>query len=434
MFLDIAKIKIQAGNGGDGAISFYRSKLTMNGGPDGGNGGRGGDIYFVAQNNLNTLYNFKFKTKFKANDGERGEKKMCSGGNGEDLYIEVPCGTIIKDSYTGKILADLTEENKPVKILRGGNGGRGNNFYATPTRQAPHFAQTGERTKMYEIILELKTIADVGLVGYPNVGKSTLLSVITNAKPKIANYHFTTLTPNLGVVDYYGNNFVIADIPGLIEGASEGVGLGHEFLKHVERVRLIVHMIDISGFEGREPFEDYLKINQELKNYSGVLAGLPQIIVLTKADLITDEELQEKVKDFENKLKKHKKDEKIVKNDEKIMIISSITRKGLDELNKEMWAMLEKIPKSKPVEVEPFIIDERDNSSIEIVKVDENVYHLSGGLIESITRGVILDDMESFAYFQRRLKQDGILDKLHQAGAVNGDTIRIKEIEFILTD
>lgn len=301
MFLDVAKIKIQAGNGGDGAVSFHRTKLTMNGGPDGGNGGKGGDVYFVAKSNLSTLYSFKFKTKFKAGDGERGGKQLCSGKDGQDIEIEVPCGTIIKDAQTGKILADLVEENKPVKILRGGGGGRGNNFYATPTRQAPHFAQTGEKTKMFEVVLELKTIADVGLVGYPNVGKSTLLSTITNARPKIANYHFTTLTPNLGVVDYYGNNFVIADIPGLIEGASEGVGLGHEFLKHIERVRLIVHMVDISGFEGRNPFDDFVKINKELENYSKILASLPQIIVLTKIDLLSEEELNEKIKEFEKK-------------------------------------------------------------------------------------------------------------------------------------
>ena len=302
MFLDVAKIKIQAGNGGDGAVSFHRTKLTMNGGPDGGNGGKGGDVYFVAKSNLSTLYSFKFKTKFKAGDGERGGKQLCSGKDGQDIEIEVPCGTIIKDAQTGKILADLVEENKPVKILRGGGGGRGNNFYATPTRQAPHFAQTGEKTKMFEVVLELKTIADVGLVGYPNVGKSTLLSTITNARPKIANYHFTTLTPNLGVVDYYGNNFVIADIPGLIEGASEGVGLGHEFLKHIERVRLIVHMVDISGFEGRNPFDDFVKINKELENYSKILVSLPQIIVLTKIDLLSEEELNEKIKEITDKM------------------------------------------------------------------------------------------------------------------------------------
>ena len=424
MFLDVAKIKIQAGNGGDGAVSFHRTKLTMTGGPDGGNGGRGGNVYFVAKNDLSTLYSFKFKTKFKAGDGERGGKQLCSGKDGEDLYIPVPCGTVIKDAKTGKVLADLMEENQPVRILRGGGGGRGNNFYATPTRQSPHFAQTGEKTKMFEVVLELKTIADVGLVGYPNVGKSTLLSTITNARPKIANYHFTTLTPNLGVVDYFGNNFVIADIPGLIEGASEGVGLGHEFLKHIERVRLIVHMIDISGFEGRDPKEDYEKINTELENYSKVLAKLPQIVVLTKTDLLPEEDLKEKIEEFS----------KILKKGTVVVPISSITRKGLDDLKKEIWKKLEKLPKSKPIEVEEFELDARDKTSLEITLEEDGGYRISGGLIDSLIRGVVLDDMESFAYFQRRLKQDGILDKLHEAGAVDGDTIRIKEVEFILTD
>lgn len=427
MFLDVAKIKIQAGNGGDGLASFHRTKLTMNGGPDGGNGGKGGDVYFVAKNDLSTLYSFKFKTKFKAGDGERGGKQLCAGKDGEDLYIAVPCGTVVKDAHTGKILADLTEENVPVKILRGGGGGRGNNFYATPTRQAPHFAQTGERTKMYEVILELKTIADVGLVGYPNVGKSTLLSTITNARPKIANYHFTTLTPNLGVVDYFGNNFVIADIPGLIEGASEGVGLGHEFLKHIERVRLIVHMIDISGFEGRDPYDDYVKINNELESYSKILSGLPQIVVLTKTDLLSQDVLSQKIEEFSNKVHVTNKDLKIVP-------ISAISNKGLDELKKEIWTKLEKLPKAKPMEVEQFELDARDKTSLEITVEDDGAFRISGGLIDNMIRGVVLDDMESFAYFQRRLKQDGILDKLHEAGAKDGDTVRIKEIEFILTD
>lgn len=427
MFLDVAKIKIQAGNGGDGAVSFHRTKLTMNGGPDGGNGGKGGDVYFVAKNDLSTLYSFKFKTKFKAGDGERGGKQLCSGKDGEDLYIQVPCGTVVKDLQTNKVLADLTEENVPVKILKGGGGGRGNNFYATPTRQAPHFAQTGERTKMFDVVLELKTIADVGLVGYPNVGKSTLLSTITNAKPKIANYHFTTLTPNLGVVDYFGNAFVIADIPGLIEGASQGIGLGHEFLKHIERVRLIVHMIDISGFEGREPFEDFLKINKELENYSSALSKLPQIVALTKIDLLSEEQLKEKIEQFKANLSKSNLNLKIVS-------ISSITKKGIDDLKREVWTSLEKLPKTKPVVVENYELDLRDKTSLEIVKEEEGVFRVFGGLIDNLVRGVVLEDMESFAYFQRRLKQDGILEKLKQFGAVDGDTIKIKEVEFVLTD
>jgi GTP-binding protein len=463
MFLDTAKIKIQAGNGGSGVISFIRNKLTMNGGPDGGNGGKGGDIYFVAKNNLNTLYSFKFKTKFEAEDGEDGGKQNSSGKEGKDLYIEVPCGTIIKDARTGKILADLIEENKPIKILRGGKGGRGNAFYATPTRQSPHFSQTGEKTKIYEVILELKTIADVGLVGYPNVGKSTLLSAITNARPKIANYHFTTLTPNLGVVSHHGNNFVIADIPGLIEGASEGVGLGYKFLKHIERVRLIVHMVDISEIEGRDAFDDYIKINRELKNYSEILAKLPQIIALTKIDLLTEEECRLKMEKFKKqlieyeKLKNESREEKESgengsnkskdaptqnkKTGKKelgskftVLEISSVTHKGLEELKNKIWEKLKDIPKPAPQDIEYFELDQRDNDSLEIIKEEEGIYRLAGGLIDSIVRGVILSDMASFAYFQRRLKQDGILDKLRAEGAVDGDTIRIKDVEFILTD
>lgn len=429
MFLDVAKIKIQAGNGGNGKVSFIRTKMTMNGGPDGGNGGKGGDVYFIAKNNLSTLYEFKFKTKFKADDGLNGESNNKTGKGGKDLYIAVPVGTVIKDANSGKILADLVEENKSIKILRGGKGGRGNTFYANATKQAPHFSQTGEKTQQFEIILELKTIADVGLVGYPNVGKSTLLSTITNARPKIANYHFTTLTPNLGVVDYYGNTFVLADIPGLIEGASEGAGLGHQFLKHIERVRLILHMVDISGIEGREPFEDYITINKELEKYSKILSKLPQIIVLTKTDLLDDESLNEKIKDFKEKLNK-----KLKGKAPKILSISSITNKGLEELKSEIWKLLEKTPRPEPAEIEPFVLDERDTRSILIEKEDEHIYRISGGLIEEISRSIVLSDMASLAYFQKRLKKDGILDKLHQAGAVDGDTIRIKDVEFILTD
>lgn len=430
MFLDIVKIKIQAGNGGSGAISFSRTKQTMYGGPDGGNGGKGGDVYFIAKNNINTLYEFKFKTKFNAGNGENGGKNFKNGKEGADLYIPVPCGTIIKDLKTGKILADLLEEGSTIKILSGGKGGRGNTFYASATRQAPKFSQTGELTNIYEIQLELKTIADVGLVGYPNVGKSTLLSVITNAKPKIANYHFTTLTPNLGVVSYYGNSFVIADIPGLIEGASEGIGLGYQFLKHIERVRLILHMVDISGIEGRKPFEDYLKINNELKKYSKILSKLPQIIILTKTDLISEDELKNRINVFKEKLENKSKGKKLPK----ILTISAITNKGLEELKNVAWNMLEKIPKPKPAEIEPFILDERDIKSVNIEQEGDHIFRISGGLINELARGIILSEMVSFSYFQKRLKQEKVFDKLRQAGAINGDTIRIKDAEFILQD
>ena len=424
MFLDKVKIKIQAGNGGDGAVSFYRSKLTMNGGPDGGNGGKGGDIFFVAKNNLNTLYSFAFKKKFKAGDGERGSKGLCQGKDGEDVIIEVPLGTIIKDAETDKVIADLTVENQKVKVLRGGNGGKGNNFYKSPTRQAPHFAQNGEKTKMFEVVLELKTIADVGLVGFPNVGKSTLLSVITNARPKIANYHFTTLTPNLGVVEYFGNTFVLADIPGLVEGASVGVGLGHEFLKHIERVRIIVHMIDISGIEGRDPFEDYTKIRTELEKYSKKLALLPEIIVFTKSDLLSKEELEEKIKEFNSHFKKSPKS----------IAISSITQTGLNELKKEIWESIKDIPRPAPIEAEIDELDKRDTTSLNVEIEEDGSFRVSGGLIDNLVRGIVLDDYESFSYFQKRLKDDGILDKLREAGAKDGDTVRVKEVEFTFVE
>lgn len=429
MYLDTAKIKIQAGNGGSGIVSFIRTKMRMNGGPDGGNGSKGGDVYFVAKKSLNTLYEFKFKTKFKAEDGADGDKNFRTGKQGKDLYISVPCGTIIRDARSNQVLCDLIEEDEPFKVLTGGKGGRGNAFYANATRQTPRFAQTGERTKQFDVILELKTIADVGLVGYPNVGKSTLLSTITNAKPKIANYHFTTLVPNLGVVVHYGHTYVMADIPGLIEGASQGVGLGFEFLKHIERVRLILHMVDISGFEGRDPYVDYLKINEELKNYSEVLSKLPQIVVLTKTDLLNKDELDLKIAEFKNKLKT-----KLKSKTPKIFAISSITNTGLEELKNTIWDMLEKIPRPEPAEIEPFILDVRDVTSVEIIKEEDNVYRVDGGFIDDLSRGVVLSNMESFAYFQKRLKQMGVFEKLRQAGAIRGDSIRIKDAEFIFED
>ena len=285
MFLDRVKITIKAGNGGRGAVSFYRSKLTMYGGPDGGDGGKGGDIVFVANEGINTLYGFSFKKKFVATDGLGGEKQHRKGADGKDVIIEVPCGTVILDAETEKVIADLTNNGDRFVALKGGLGGHGNEYFKTPTRQAPRFSQTGEEVKERQVILELKSIADVGLIGYPNVGKSTLLSVITNATPKIANYHFTTIYPNLGVCSYKGNSFVVADIPGLIDGASEGAGLGHYFLKHIERVRVLVHLVDISESEGRNAVEDYFHINSELKKYSEKLAKVPQIVALTKIDI-----------------------------------------------------------------------------------------------------------------------------------------------------
>ena len=428
MFLDKVKITIKAGNGGKGVVSFYRSKMTMNGGPDGGDGGSGGNIIFRASNNQNTLYGFKFNHRFVAENGHDGSGTNKTGANGKDVIIDVPCGTVISEAETGKVIADMREEGDMFTALKGGLGGRGNAFFANATRQAPRFSQTGEVVKEREVILELKTIADVGLVGYPNVGKSTLLSVISNARPKIANYQFTTLVPNLGVVQYYDNSFVVADIPGLIEGASDGVGLGHEFLKHIERVRLILHLVDIAETDGRNAVDDYNKINEELKKYSEKLSTLPQIVVLTKTDLLPEEELKEKTKLFEQSITKNSAKKPL------ILTISSITQKGLENLKNVVWNHLEKIPKSPPIEVEVTDFDKRDKTSINITRKDDASFEVTGGYVDNLIRGIVLSDFNSFSYFQMRLKRDGVIEKLKDMGMKDGDLVRIKDIEFVYED
>ena len=423
MFLDKVTITIKAGDGGKGAVSFYRSALTANGGPDGGDGGKGGNIIFKANSGMNTLYSFTFKKKFVAENGENGGKTNKTGKDGKDVVIDVPAGTVIYDAESNKVIADLRDNNQTFVALKGGKGGKGNAFYATPTRQAPHFSQDGEKCNFRKVVLELKTIADVGLIGYPNVGKSTLLSVISNAKPKIANYAFTTLSPNLGVVNYYDNTFVVADIPGLIEGASQGVGLGHEFLKHTERVRLILHIIDISESEGRNAFDDLMKINDELKKYSEKLYNLPQIIVLSKCDLLTKQELEKKYENFKKCC-----NEKGITSE--IITISSITNSGLNELKGAIWEKLKDIPNSDPIDIEEYEFDKRDKTSLVITRSDDGSFNVSGGLIENLIRGVVLSDELSFAYFQRRLKDDGIIDKLKERGLKEGDLVHIKDITF----
>lgn len=422
MFLDRVTITIKAGDGGNGCTSFFRSKLTMNGGPDGGDGGKGGNVVFVANEGINTLFGFTYKKKFTAENGGNGEKRLCHGKDGKDVIIEVPCGTVILDEESKLVIADLTENGQRFVALRGGNGGRGNDFFKTPTRQAPNFCQTGEKTQVKKVILELKTIADVGLVGFPNVGKSTLLSVISNANPKIANYPFTTIHPNLGMVSHLGTSFVVADIPGIIENASEGAGLGHYFLRHVERVRLIVHMVDISECEGRNAIEDYKVINSELKKYNNDMSKIPQIVVLTKTDMLTEEELSQKVEEFKKATKTNP------------ILMCSIINEGVNELLNKTVEMLSKIPKKAPMEVELTDFDTRDKTSLDVYKNEDGSFTVEGGFIDNLIRGIVLDDEASFAYFQNALKKFGIIDKLKEQGLKDGDTVHIKDIEFVYSE
>lgn len=415
MFIDRAKIVIKAGNGGDGCTSFYTEKYVPNGGPDGGDGGRGGDIIFKVDTRLTSLAEFKYMKKLKASSGENGSSKFCHGKNGADLIVKVPLGTIIKDFETGGIIADMFDENDSVTVLKGGFGGKGNARFKSSRRQAPRFSQCGQKSEEKTITLELKILADIGLVGYPNVGKSTLLSVISAARPKIANYHFTTIVPNLGVVNYYDNSFVVADIPGLIDGASEGVGLGIEFLRHIERTRLIVHMVDISGSEGRDPYEDYLKINAELKAYSKSLAKLPQIVVANKCDVLGDSSVAD---DFAKKIKKP------------VIKISAATRQNVDALIKKMYEKLSKLPPAVRTEFEPFEYAERDTKTFYVSRHDDGGFDVSGGLIDELARNVVLDSYDSFKYFQKKLKDEGIIKALKKAGATDGDTVRVLDIEF----
>ena len=417
MFLDRVKINIKAGNGGNGSTSFLRTKLVMNGGPDGGDGGKGGDIIFRATESMNTLYTFRFKKKFIAENGLDGSRQLKTGASGKDVIIDVPCGTVIIDAETNKVIADLSENGEKFIALRGGAGGHGNAYFKSSIKQAPAFSQTGVITKERQVILELKTIADVGLVGYPNVGKSTLLSVISNANPKIANYPFTTLYPNLGVTEVKGQTFVVADIPGLIEGASEGLGLGHYFLKHVERVRLIVHLIDASESEGRNIFDDYETINNELKKYSEALGKTSQIVVFSKIDELEEDEIKAKLDAFEKKYKVRP------------MTISSILHEGVDELKNAMLEKLSHIPKKPPVKVELYDFDKEDIASVEITR-ENNTFIVSGGKIDNFIRGIVLDDPRSFAYFQTRLQEMGIMDMLKEKGLKNGHIVKIKDIEF----
>ncbi len=416
MFLDYVKIFLKAGNGGDGSVSFHREKYVTNGGPDGGDGGNGGSIIFVADKNSNTLIDFKFKKHFRAENGEKGTAKLCRGKNAPDMIVKVPVGTVIRDPRNGKVICDMVEDGETKVILQGGRGGKGNYRFRNSNRQAPTFCQLGEKTDEFQVLLELKTIADVGLVGFPNVGKSTLLSVLTAARPKIANYHFTTLSPNLGVVKMFDDAFVLADIPGLIEGASDGAGLGHYFLRHIERVRLIVHVVDISGSEGRDPFEDYQTINAELKQYDERVGNIPQIVCASKSDLIQDENA---VKDFENKIGK------------KVHVVSSMTQEGLEELLKDIWTQFKSLPPVPRFDIEDTVeLEEKGDQKFWIEKVDDHTYMIDGGLVDFLIQNVTISSTDSFAFFQKVLKDRGVISALKKAGMVEGDTVVISDLEF----
>ena len=423
MFLDKVKITCKAGNGGNGKVHFRREKFVPNGGPEGGDGGRGGSIIFKTTPNMTNLVEFRFTKNFKAGNGEDGGNNMCDGKSAEDLYIYVPVGTVIKNAATNKVIADLTTADEEFLALKGGRGGKGNSKFATATRQAPRFAEMGEQTKPFELILELKTIADVGLIGYPNVGKSSLLKAVSNAKPKIANYHFTTLSPNIGVVKAYDSSMVWADIPGLIEGASEGIGLGHDFLRHIERTRVLIHVIDAAGSEGRDPYQDYLKINEELEKYSDYVANIPQVIALNKIDLI-DPDIRE---EYLAELKKQIGDE------HKVFEISAAAFMGLDDLIKYVSTVVEKQPDIVKMEIEEENIDRRTKKTFEVIQLDEGYFEVVGDLIEEIAFGVVLDDYTSFSYFQKRVKDEGIIDALLDAGLQEGDTVKMCQIEFEYT-
>lgn len=426
MFADRAKILIRSGKGGDGHVSFRRELFVPNGGPDGGDGGRGGDVIFEVDEGLNTLYEYRHKRKYKAQDGEEGGKKRCHGKNGSDIILRVPEGTIIKEAESGKVIADMSGKNKRQVILKGGRGGAGNQHFATSTMQVPKYAQPGQPAQELEVLLELKVIADVGLVGFPNVGKSTFLSRVTNAQPKIANYHFTTLTPNLGVVDLEeGKGFVIADIPGLIEGASEGAGLGHEFLRHIERTRVMIHIVDAASTEGRDPVEDIYAINKELKAYNADIASRPQVIAANKTDAIYEGTEPDPIQ----RLKAEFEPQGV-----RVFPISAVTGKGLKELLYYVRELLDTTAQEPVVfEQEYFpdrmLIDEKLPYTV-TKSEEEGVYIVEGPRIEKMLGYTNLDSEKGFAFFQNFLKDSGILKELEDAGIQEGDTVRMYGLAF----
>ncbi len=419
MFIDSAKIFIKAGNGGNGAVSFHREKYVASGGPDGGDGGKGGDIIFVVDDNLSTLADFRYKRKYVAKNGEGGRGKRCFGKKADPLYIKVPMGTTIRDVATGRLLADMSDHEEHI-IAKGGRGGWGNVHFATPTRQTPRFAKPGNPGEEFEVQLELKLLADVGLVGFPNVGKSTLVSVVSEAKPEIANYHFTTINPVLGVVRMgEGQSFVMADIPGLIEGAGDGVGLGHKFLRHVERCRMLVHIVDVAGSEGRDPKEDFEIINSELKKFNPELAERPMIVAGNKCDLCDDEQIEDFRKFVEDK-------------GYKFFPIMAAISYGVDELLKCIQEMLSQLPPIVRYEPDPIVVkpaEEFDQTAVN-VHVEDGIYVVEGKWLLQLIDSVNFDDFESLQYFERVLINTGVIDALRDAGINEGDTVSIYDLQF----
>ncbi len=416
-FTDKVKIKVRAGCGGDGMNSFKAYKGKPACGPDGGDGGDGGDVVFVGDKDMHDLLPFRYTAKYFAGNGERGGSNQCYGKRGADVVIKVPCGTLIRDMDTGKIVCDVYEDGERHVILKGGRGGKGNVRFTTARRHAPNFAQKGQETAVHELILEMKVIADVGLVGFPNVGKSTLLSKISAARPKIADYHFTTLSPNLGVVRYYDDTFIAADIPGLIEGAAEGAGLGHDFLRHIERTRMLCHVVDISGVEGRDPLRDFTVINDELRNYSEKLASLPMVVVLNKCDIAGAED---NVKKFKKKYGKKYP----------ILPCTALTGEGKAELLAAIWDILKELPPAERIPADEFVFEEADNTQFEIFLDENGCYVVVGGLVDMLCRNVVLNNPDSMNYFQRVLKLRGVFKSLEEKGCKAGDTVIVGDVEF----
>lgn len=424
MFADTAKIYVKAGNGGNGHVSFRRELFVAAGGPDGGDGGDGGSIIFVVDKSYNTLNDVRERYKYIAGNGEEGGGKRCHGKNGADMIIKVPEGTVIKEANSGKVITDLSEGNDRIVLLKGGRGGKGNQHYATPTMQVPTYAQPGRKGASLELILELKLIADAGLVGFPNVGKSTLLSRVTNARPKIANYHFTTLQPNLGVVNLGdGAGFVLADIPGLIEGASEGIGLGHEFLKHVERTRVLIHVVDASGSEGRDPVEDIKTINDELRKYNPKLLKTPQVIAANKCDLFYGDEADAVLKKLHDAF-----------DSENIPIypISAVSGKGVKELMYAVNDLLKKIDKKPMVYESEFSLDDlaEDHVPLSVKKLKDGEFLVEGEKVDKMLGYTNLEDEKGFAFFQKFLRDEGIIDELEKLGVEEGDTVNLGDMSF----